>query len=412
MRLVGRNLTDAKSQNLSVILRLIHQAGVISRTELARETGLSNPTVSNLVNELFQLGLVKEAGSLAGSIGRSRVLLSIEPDSVQVIGIEIKRNGILGLLTDLSGEVRLVSERAFRSGASSHQVLECLHAVVDELHDEAEGRTGKLVGVGIGTPGPVDVRKGLVFEPPNFPGLRDLPLQRIIEERHGLQCVLNDDARTSALGEAWFGAGRDAASLVFISLGEGIGSGVILDYKLYEGAHDIAGQIGHFTVEPRGARCDCGNLGCLETVASIPAIAARTKHALRIDDHQLTDSEIVQELLKAYRAGIEQAARLCEETIDYVVTAVLSAVNAYDPEVVILGGRLIQLCPDMVEVVKRRVRGRIYYHIADNLKIARSQLGDRTSALGGVTLLLRKLLDNPLMILQDAAATRIIGSDW
>lgn len=399
MRLVGQNISDVKNRNLSVILRKVQHAGLISRTELAQETGLSNPAVGNLVNELLQMGLLKEVGMLNQPIGRSRVLLSLDEGSAQVIGIEMKRNGIFGLLANLNGVVRATSNKDFDAGSPSCQVLNALYEVIEKLMAVAALEKGRLLGIGIGTPGPIDVKQGMVFEPPNFPGLRNVALKRIVEERYGLPCILNDDARTSALGEAWFGAGRDIASLVFISIGEGIGSGIILDHRLYDGVHDIAGQIGHFTVEPRGKHCDCGNIGCFETVASIPAIAERARQA-GYDVNGLSDTEMVSTLVTAYRAGDPNAGELFDETLDYVVAAVISAINAYDPEMVILGGRLIQLCPEMVDIVKRRVKARCFYHIANDLKITPSKLGPKTSALGAVTLLLQKLLSEPVAMLQ------------
>lgn len=406
MNLMGHNLSDVKNRNLSVILRGVRHAGLISRTELARKTGLSNPTVGNLVNELLHLGLLKEVGSVTQPIGRSRVLLSLNEDSVQVIGIEIKRNGIFGLLTDLNGVVRTVSAQDFESGAPSYRVLGGLYAVTEELMAAASGGKGELLGIGIGTPGPVDVQEGMVFEPPNFPGLHNMALRRIMEERYGVPCVLNDDARTSALGEAWFGAGQGVASLVFISMGEGIGSGIILDHRLYDGVHDIAGQIGHFTVEPKGKLCDCGNIGCLETVASIPAIAERARHVGYNEPNGLSDTAMLAKLVEAYRVGSPGASQIFDETLDYVVAAVISAINAYDPEMVILGGRLIQLCPEMVDIVRRRVKARCFYHIADDLRITSTRLGPQTSALGAVTLLLQRLLSEPIAILEAIQESR------
>lgn len=406
MNLMGHNLSDVKNRNLSVILRGVRHAGLISRTELARKTGLSNPTVGNLVNELLHLGLLKEVGSVTQPIGRSRVLLSLNEDSVQVIGIEIKRNGIFGLLTDLNGVVRTVSAQDFESGAPSYRVLGGLYAVTEELMAAASGGKGELLGIGIGTPGPVDVQEGMVFEPPNFPGLHNMALKRIMEERYGVPCVLNDDARTSALGEAWFGAGQGVASLVFISMGEGIGSGIILDHRLYDGVHDIAGQIGHFTVEPKGKLCDCGNIGCLETVASIPAIAERARHVGYNEPNGLSDTAMLAKLVEAYRVGSPGASQIFDETLDYVVAAVISAINAYDPEMVILGGRLIQLCPEMVDIVRRRVKARCFYHIADDLRITSTRLGPQTSALGAVTLLLQRLLSEPIAILEAIQESR------
>ncbi|NMB13497.1 MAG: ROK family transcriptional regulator [Firmicutes bacterium] len=401
-KLKGHNAADIKNRNLSVIIRTIKKAEMISRTELADETGLSNPAVGNLVAELVQLGLVREMGSVNQPVGRSRVLLTLNDESVQVIGIEIARNGVYGVLADMKGTPIATSEKSFAPGSTSDIVLGALYEVIGETFTSTKQRKAPLIGIGIGTPGPVNVEKGKVFEPPNFPGLQNVSLKHIIEERYHAPCYLNDDARTSALGEAWFGAGQDVSSLVFISLGEGIGSGVIFDHHLYEGTHDIAGQIGHFTVEPKGRRCDCGNIGCLETLASIPAIAWRARTSGVVDACDVSDGTVVLRLVDAYHSGEPGARKLFDETLDYIVTAVVSAINSYDPEMVVLGGRLVRTYPEMVDIVRRRVVARCYYHIANDLRIVASQLGPKTSALGAIVLLLQRLLYEPVATLEAA----------
>lgn len=400
VRLRGHKASDIKNRNLSVIVRAIKKAGMISRTELAKETGLSHPAVGNLVSELVELNLVKEVGSVSLPVGRSRMLLTLNDESVQVIGIEMARNGVYGVLSDFNGVAIAVSEQSFDQGSPSDVVLGAMHAVIEELLTAASQREVPLIGIGIGTPGPVNVAEGRVFEPPNFPGLQNVALKNIVEDRYGVPCYLNDDARTSALGEAWFGSGQEVASLVFISLGEGIGSGVILDHQLYNGTHDIAGQIGHFTVDPKGLRCDCGNIGCLETVASIPGIARRARASKLLPELDLTDTEMVTRLIAANRLGESGARKLFDETLDYLVAAVVSAINSYDPEMVILGGRLVRMHPEMVEIVKRRVVARCYYHISNDLRIVPSSLGPKTSALGATTLLLHHLLHQPVYTLE------------
>lgn len=400
MSLKGQNLVDVHNRNLSVIIKMVKKYGPISRTELARETGLSNPAVGNLVTELLNLGLLKEVGSMVQGVGRSRVLLALNGDGVYAIGIEIARNGIYGVLANIQGVPAQTSVRDFRPGAVSEEVLGALDGVLDELIDFASQRKYRLIGIGIGTPGPVSVSEGKIFEPPNFPALRNIALKQILEQRYKLSCLVNDDARTSALAEAWFGAGQGAASLVFLSLGEGIGSGIIFNSQLYNGAHDIAGQIGHFTVDPHGCRCDCGNVGCLETLASIPAIARRAREMGLNSSEDRSDAEVVGSLIDAYRAGTEEARLLFDSTLDYIAAAVVSAINSYDPEIVIIGGRLVGLYPELVDMVKRRVLKRCYYHVSNDLKIVSSQLGAKTSALGGVTLVLQRLLEEPVATLE------------
>lgn len=401
-RLRGHNAADIKNRNLSVIIRTIRRAGLISRTELAKETGLSNPAVGNLVAELVELGLVKETGSVNQPIGRSRVMLTLNNEGALIIGLEIARNSVYGLLTNMKGAPLATQEINFAQGSASDVVLSSLYQVIEDLLTAARQMKAPLIGIGVGTPGPVDVDEGKIYEPPNFPGFQNIALKYIIEQRYQVPCHLNDDARTSALGEAWFGAGRDVSSLVFISLGEGIGSGIIFDHQLYEGAHDIAGQIGHFTVEPKGQRCDCGNIGCLETVASIPAIVSRARSARVVNGCQISDRKVISHLVEAYRSGEPGVRKLLDETLDYIVTAVVSAINSYDPEMVILGGRLTRGFPELVDIVRRRVIARCYYHVANDLRIEAGQLGPKTSAVGGAVLVLQRLLHEPVATLEAA----------
>lgn len=389
-----RNAVKPRLSNIALILKTIKKEAPISRTELAKITNLSNPAVGNIVASLLSLGLVRETGVVTGNTGRSRIMLGLNDDAAHCIGIEISRSGVSGIISNISGRILHRAEH-FYGAEETHGVVRHLFAVIEELLAFGEAKRLHMIGIGIGTPGPLDADSGLVFDPPNFPGYANVNLKKLVQERYNLSCHIEDDARTSCLGEAWFGAGVQASSIVFVSMGEGIGSGVIFDDYLYRGAHGIAGQVGHFVVELNGVQCDCGNIGCLETVASTSALvenARQTSSALK----ELPDLDVLDSLVSDTRQGAPYAQELWTKALQYLTVAVVSVVNSYDPEVLILGGRLVSVYPEIVDRIKIQVARRCYLHISNDLHIVKSQLACDSATLGAGALVLEWLFHDPV----------------
>lgn len=256
----------AREVNRRSVLHAVASGAAITRADLARLTGLTRPTVSSLIDQLVDEGLVVEVGQGVSAGGKRPTLLAIDAAARQVVAVDVSADPVVGVLSDLGGTTVASSE--LREGLHGDGLVD---AIADLVRDLAGAATAPLAGVGIGTPGLVDA-DGTVVEAPNL-GWHDRPLGTELRERTGLPVWVANDADAAALVE--FGRlpeGRDGLALVRI--GAGVGAGLVLGGRPYPGARAAAGEIGHLVVVPDGPPCSCGNHGCLETVAGLRPILA------------------------------------------------------------------------------------------------------------------------------------------
>lgn len=404
----GSSWEDVKHANVAVVLSAIRRFGPISRTELAELTDLTSGTITNVTSRLLELGLISEAGQTASRGGRKRVLLKLREEACVAIGIEISRQHVFGVLANLNGKVVSRAEEATEPGEGPVRTIARVVQMIDRFKEEAAGLECPVIGAGIGVPGPVKTDEGIVTTPPNFPGWRWIRLKDQVESRSGLDVLIDDDARTAALGEAWFGAGRDVESLVYMSVGTGIGAGVVVEGHLYQGAHGLAGQIGHASVDPFGARCECGNVGCLELFASSPGIVKLARQRLQegepsvLHEYEKAGDLTINRICESAEAGDLVAASVMETACTYLGTGVANVINVYDPQKIVLGGSLVRAYEMLVDRVRAIARERSFAHGGETPQIVRSQLGKEASALGAVALVLERFFADPLAAMSKA----------
>ncbi|MFN8621536.1 MAG: ROK family transcriptional regulator [Chloroflexota bacterium] len=260
-----------REHNVRLVLRTLYEFGPISRADIARQTHLTRTTVGDVVTELIDEGMVDEVGRGASSGGKAPILLRINSDARSVIGLDLGEGVFTGALVNLRGETSHPVDHPVdgRDGAEGLAVVESL---VDTLRAAA---TGPVIGIGVGTPGVIDTRTGTIRWAVNL-DWQDLPLGRLLEEHTGLPVYVANDSQAAALAEFAFGAdGPRVPNQVVIKVGKGVGAGIVLGGRLYQGDGFGAGEIGHLGVVDDGAACRCGRFGCLETVASADAIVRR-----------------------------------------------------------------------------------------------------------------------------------------
>ena len=393
----GSNPARIRAQNLTLVLDALRKLQPISRTDLAAATNLTAATMTNLVAELGRLDLLSEQRSSAKGLGRRPILLSLKPDALTIIGLEISRTSVLGVVSNLSGEMVRSKKRSTPARRGAEATLKTVHEVIAELWDASK----PPVGIGVGVPGPVNTEQGRVREPPNFPGWRDVPLAPLLRERWGVPVLLDDDARTAALGEYWFGAGGSVEGLLYLSVGSGVGAGLIVRGELYRGAHELAGEIGHTTLDLNGPACECGNRGCLETFVSTAAI---TKEAVSLGIDGADD--LLSYLEKLALAGDPQAAGLKDRVYRYLAAGVVNAVNFYDPDLIVVGGELVTAWQDLPEQLLKRVRGRSFGFASRSVEICPSELGGYASVIGAASLVIQYVFQHPYVL--DSSADAVV----
>ncbi|UJF32968.1 ROK family transcriptional regulator [Paenibacillus hexagrammi] len=378
------DLNLVKKINKSIVLHHIRTNSPISRARIAEVTGLTKATVSSLVNELIESSLVEEIGVGQSSGGRKPMMLLFNGTAGYAIGLDLGVQDCLAVLTDLTGKV--IEEYIIEHNNDSvDNVVNVLKSCISELIGRAPESVYGIVGIGIGLPGICDDEGNLLFAP-NL-GWENVPLQHIIEKEFGIPVVIDNEANAGAVGEREFGAGKDTANLIYISIGIGIGAGIIIKGELYRGATGFSGEIGHISIQHDGPKCRCGSLGCWELYAS--------EHALLQQARELSlpggeDAIDVDELLKLADEGNPAVIQLFERLGYYLGIGVVNVINGYNPEFIILGGRLTGaekwLKKPMMAVLERRSLP----HPRKQLSVEFSQLDVRSAVLGASSLAVAK----------------------
>ncbi|HLR71483.1 MAG TPA: ROK family protein, partial [Pseudogracilibacillus sp.] len=280
-----------KSVNKSIVLNKIRINQPISRAQIAKEVKLTPPTVSSIVKELLEEKLVLETDLGVSKGGRKPTLLEINNKHHHVIGIDIGPSNIHCILTDLSGNtIKHFSEETTKS-ASETDFLHHLIKITDKIIS-LSNKPDAIIGIGIAMHGVVDVTTGTSLFAPNL-NLKNIPIKKTLEDKFQLTVHVENDARAMALGEAWFGKHEHPSSMLVINLSNGVGAGAVVNGKLFHGHNDIAGEVGHMTIDRNGPVCECGNKGCFQTFATGKAIVHQANTLAK--DNTYTYAEEVYE---------------------------------------------------------------------------------------------------------------------
>lgn len=270
-----------KSVNKSIILNKIRTSEPISRAEIAKETKITPPTVSSIVKELIEQGLVKESTLGHSSGGRKPTMLHINTGAYYVIGIDAGPETVECILTDLAGGILQRTSSLLKKPLTNEMFIDVLKENVYAILGRADVNQEKIIGIGIAMHGVVDAETGMSRIAPIL-NLTNIPIKDVLEQEFNLTVRVENDARAMALGESWFGGRDDAGgSMAAVNIGHGVGAGIVINGKLYHGAEGIAGELGHMIIDINGEKCECGNRGCLQTIVSGKAIAKRGNKRLK-----------------------------------------------------------------------------------------------------------------------------------
>lgn len=359
---------QTRAHNTALVLRALYDFGPISRTDVARMSGLTRTTVGEVVAGLISDGLAREAGRGPSTGGKAPILVELVDDSRLVIALDLGEQHFRAAIVNLRGRLRRVVERA--APADGAQALEIVYGLVDDLLADAGSA---LIGIGIGTPGIVDARTGTVLWAVNL-DWQNLPLGEILRTRYGVPTALANDSRAAALAIQLFGeaAGRPRAqNLVAVKVGRGIGAGVVLRGELFHGDGSGAGEIGHTVVVVGGATCRCGQAGCLETVASARAIVAHAReaagrHPASLLGRRLAESGGIDldDVRLALDGGDPEALRIVREAGRHLGRALALLVGILDIERIVLHGSATGLGDHWLAAVRDEALGRSFALLA------------------------------------------------
>ncbi|WP_058304383.1 ROK family transcriptional regulator [Gorillibacterium timonense] len=380
------DLSLMKKLNKALVLELIRHESPTSRARIAEKTGLTKATVSSLVTELIDANLAYESGAGESRGGRKPVTLLFQEKAGYAIGIDLGTDGMTAVLTDLNGTI--VDERRKKNNnRETLSAIAVLGSCIRELMDSAPTSPYGIIGIGIGIPGFSDEAGNVLFAP-NL-GWENVPLQSLLEQEYNLPIVIENEANVGALGESRYGLAKGTANLVHVSIGAGIGTGILLKGELYRGASGFSGEMGHISIHPDGKPCRCGNVGCWELYASENALvdAARKEY----EDPDIT----LDGLLEKAEQGEELALQLLEEHARYLGVGLINIINSFNPELIILGGRLAAAEKWLSEPLQHFVESRSLPYPRAKLDIRFSQLGDRATVLGAASIAIANFFASP-----------------
>lgn len=375
-----------KKGNKSLVLEKIIEHSPISRADIANHTGLNKGTVSSLVSELLEEQLIYESGPGVSSGGRRPVMLLFNQLAGFSIGIDLGVNYILGVITDLQGNIHHETRVKFNQ-LSYEEITEKLFSIINYLITSAPKSAYGIIGIGIGVPGTVS-NDGEILVAPNL-GWRNISLKEIVEEKYNLPVTVENEANAGAYGELKFGAGKDLDHIIYVSAGIGIGVGLILNGDLYKGTNGFSGELGHMTIEANGERCRCGNVGCWELYASEQALL---KDAKQIDLNLTGDELSLEYLNELAENGDETVRSLFHKIGGYLGVGINNIINIFNPQKVIIGNRLATSEEWLKNPLNESVNSRELWFHQNDLQITFSKLSTHSSALGVAAFSVEKFL--------------------
>lgn len=402
---INSNTPRKSEQRELSILQLIHSGSSCSRLGLARKTGLSPASMTNIVRGLIARKIVSEVSTVSSPAGRRPVSLAIQGDIGYVAGIDIGTFYTRVVITDINGKIiyKHEIETGIQDGRDRvlKRVFQCAHHAIKAVKIDRSA----ILGMGIAHSGVIDTERGLVLSFPR-PGQlvewKNVPLQAIFEDEFQMPCLLEDSVRTMATAERFFGLGRDVNDFLFIEVGMGVGASFFFDGELYRGGGN-AGEFGHLTVEENGPLCSCGNNGCLESVASCAAIIQAGRVAIeRGVDSKIRDlaagdmNQISIEVIAQAAAEYDSLAfRVLQEASSYIAKGLADLVNLLNPRLIILGGALFRAAPQLLsDPLRRVIRQRSLEKSANDVQLKVSPLGSEAGALGASRMIAGRALQN------------------
>jgi len=368
---------ETRAHNARLVLGTIYDGGPISRAAVARATGLTRTTVSDVVNELLRDGLAREIGRGPSSGGRAPVLLEVTGNARHLVGLDLGDKVFRGAIVDLRGRIASAVEIAVRD-RDGDDAVQRVFDLVDRL---LAGTDRPILGIGIGTAGLIDTTDGTVLEAVNL-DWHDVPLGALLRERTGLPVYVANDSQATALAEHVFGGPR-TANVVVVKVGEGIGAGLVLDGRLFQGDGFGAGEIGHMTVRPNGPACRCGRNGCVETVASTRAILAE------LAGHGITSLDAA---VAALEAGDPVARNVVTAAGRELGAAIAWLIGVLNIERLVLVGSATEFGAPWLDAVRDAMAGAALGLLARATTVEIGRLGDDGVVLGASALLMTREL--------------------
>jgi glucokinase-like ROK family protein len=382
-----------KEINRKLVLNLINNSGSISRIDLAGLSGLSAATITGITSELISDGLIfeKEEGDSRG--GRKPILLALNPRGGYMVGIKLTEEYVIGALTDLKATV-IANHTIPLNDRSLSAAMDAMIEVIKTLVGEGGFAEEKLLGIGVGLAGIVHADQGALLYSPIF-GWRNVPLRRMLQDRLGVPVYVDNDVNTLTLTEKWFGAGQGVDHFLTVTIGRGIGLGIIVNGQLYHGALGGAGEFGHTVIDPRGPSCACGKKGCLETYASDPALVRLAAEAVERGEMK-SKVDTAEDLLQRAEEGDVVAQRIFRQAGEVLGIGVANLITLFSPNLIIISGEGVRAGDWLFKPMRSSIERNAMPSLSEATEIRIDAWDDDAWARGAASLVLKELFETPM----------------
>jgi len=366
-------LSMVKERNTTIILDLLMN-NKFSRAELSRATGLTRSTVGEIIKEMLDLGVVQEGKTTSGKIGRPAIKIGIRKDWAYVIGVSVERNGVSARLIDSNKNILKSSEIVkLRTYSSLKELQSDIYKVVDETYHFAHTNKIRISAMGIGMPGPFDPLTGSLKSVPSFPVVENFSPKLLLEGKYNVSVWVGNDADMGALGEKYFGKGKNLDSFIYVFLDKGIGSGIVINGELYVGISGYAGELGQLTIV-KGKREIF-----LEKLCSVDSIIKKTR-SIGVDD--------LNDLKELAKAGNKLAIDTIVEVARHIGCGIVSLIYLFGIPNIIVGGMLLELGDLFLNKVRETIKRNLFHK--HEVQLLKSDLGNQTISLGAASYALVK----------------------
>jgi len=308
-----------------------------------------------------------------------------------VIGVDLGGTNMRTALLRPDGTILERRKEGTRAADGWRKVVVRLAENIKHLQTIAIDKGLALAGAGVGAPGVIRMDKGIVIKSPNFPDWNNLPLKEELERAIHIPVFIENDANAAALGEQWLGAGRGINSMILLTLGTGVGGGIVLNNQIWQGADGMAGEIGHMTLIPHGRPCGCGNTGCLEMYASARGILQSYRESLEAAGTTPSAEITSERIYQAARDGETVACRVMREMGRMLGIGIANLINIFNPQMIVLGGGVKDAWPLFIGAVHEEIMRRAFQVPAERTKIVPSLLGDDAGMVGAAAVALQKI---------------------
>ncbi|EIV99895.1 ROK family transcriptional regulator [Thermoanaerobacter siderophilus] len=406
MKLRIGNKELIKDINRSLVINEIRMNGPISRTDISKNLNLGLSTVTNIVEELENQNLVHEVGEADSTGGRKPILLEFNYNYGYIIGIKIEENNLIFALTNLKSEIIEKRVVPFKKGTNSNTVLNMVVENIEKLITKIPYNKN-LMGIGVAVSGLVDQQKGKLI----YSGMlnwSNVEIGNILENKFNVPAYIDNDVNAYTLAELWYGHGRELNNFIVVTYGSGIGSGIVINKKLYTGDFGGAGEIGHMVLVAEGRICECGQRGCLEAYASEDFIVDYIRDNIKMYSESkidLTEDLSIEKVYEYAKEGDMLAIDVLRLSAKYLGYGLLSVINLLNPSTIILAGEGMIAKDIILPVINDIVKNNFFKMHEKKVQIKVSELGDEGWVIGASTLAISKLFEIPLYEGQDNALT-------